>query len=67
MLSVKTAKILNRDTNSGVLYLNKTTGYPAWRDVSGTYEKDVAVFNALVELWFLIHDRKAKQITGGAK
>ncbi len=52
---------------TGVLYLNKTTGYPAWRDVSGTYEKDVAVFNCLVELWFLIHDRKAKQITGGVK
>ena len=50
---------------TGVLYLNKQDGYPQWRDVSGTYEKDVAVFNCLVELWYLIHDRKAKEILGG--
>jgi len=52
---------------TGILYLNKETGYPVWRDVSGTYEKDRSVFNCLVELWYTIHDRKAKEITGGAK
>ena len=49
---------------TGVLYLDKVTGYPQWRDVSGTYEKDVSIFNCLVELWYLVHDRKAKQIKG---
>lgn len=52
---------------TGVLYLNEQDGYPQWRDVSGTYEKDVAVFNCLVELWYLIHDRKANEILGGTK
>ena len=52
---------------TGVLYLNKQDGYPQWRDVSGTYAKDVAVFNCLVDLWYLIHDRKANEILGGGK
>ncbi len=51
---------------TGILYLNKETGFPSWRDVSGTYEKDVKVYNCLVELWYAIHDRKAKQVKEGA-
>ena len=52
---------------TGVLYLNKQDGYPQWRDVSGTYEKDVAVFNCLVELWYLIHSTKSEGNPGRGK
>lgn len=51
---------------TGILYLSKIDGYPQWRDVSGTYDKDVSIFNCLVDLWYLTHDKKAKEIKGGA-
>ena len=36
----------------GILRLDKETGYPEWKDTSITYEQDLKVFNALVELWY---------------
>lgn len=39
----------------GVLYLHRETGWPHWRDTSATYERDAAVFNCLVDLWYLMH------------
>lgn len=45
----------------GILYLNKETGRPLWRDSSGTYDGDRAVFNILVELWWASHKIKREQ------
>lgn len=36
----------------GILRLDKETGLPEWKDTSDTYEQDLRVFNALVELWY---------------
>ena len=49
----------------GVLYLNKETGRPLWRDSSGTYDGDRNVFNILVELWWASHPVKTKQFNKG--
>ena len=45
----------------GILYLNKETGRPLWRDSSATYESDREVFNLLVDLWWASHPNKSKQ------
>ena len=47
----------------GVLRLDKETGLPEWHDSSKTYESDLAVFNAMVNLYMLRHPkiRKASQ------
>lgn len=44
----------------GVLRLDKETGLPEWKDTSKTYEKDLAVFNAMKRLYFLRHPKVAK-------
>jgi len=49
----------------GVLMLNKTDGMPRFHDTSKTYEKDLKVFNAMVELYFLRHPRIAKRFEKG--
>jgi hypothetical protein len=45
---------------SGILRLDKETGLPEYKDFSKTYEADLAVFNAMVNLYFLRHPRVAK-------
>jgi hypothetical protein len=44
----------------GILRLDKETGEPEWKDTSRTYEKDLRVFIAMVELYFERHPRIAK-------
>ena len=46
---------------NGVLRLDKETGLPEWKDISDSYEIDVAIFNHLTEIWWLTHPRKLKQ------
>lgn len=36
----------------GILRLDKETGLPEWNDTSDRYELDLAVVNALVDLWY---------------
>lgn len=45
---------------SGILRLDKTTAQPEYKDYSKSYEKDLAVFGAMVNLYFLRHPRIAK-------
>jgi hypothetical protein len=44
----------------GILRLDKETGLPEYKDYSKSYEKDLAVFQAMVNLYFLRHPRVAK-------
>lgn len=46
---------------SGILRLDKETGMPDWKDHSKTYEKDLKVFNKMVDLYFERHPRIAKK------
>ena len=46
---------------SGVLRLDKETGMPDWKDHSKTYEKDLQVFNNMVELYYSRHPLLAKK------
>jgi len=39
----------------GILRLDKETGLPEWKDFSNRYEKDLKVFNKMVELYMLRH------------
>ena len=39
----------------GILRLDKETGLPEWKDFSDRYEKDLKVFNKMVELYMLRH------------
>lgn len=48
----------------GVLRLDKETGMPDWKDTSKTYESDLKVFNAMVDLYLLRHPRIAKKLEG---
>ena len=41
----------------GVLRLDKETGLPDFKDHSKSYESDLAVFNAMVDLYYLRHPR----------
>ena len=45
----------------GVLMLDKETGMPTFKDTSKTYEKDIEVFNKMVELYYLRHPRIRKR------
>ncbi len=45
---------------TGILYLDKESGLPRWRDVSATYDRDRAVFDCLTELWHLIHGTEGR-------
>ena len=42
-------------TGCGILRLDKETGLPEWKDFSDRYEKDLKVFNKMVELYMLRH------------
>lgn len=48
----------------GVLRLDKETGLPDWKDTSKTYEQDLEIFNAMVDLYFKRHPRIAKKARG---
>jgi hypothetical protein len=48
------------DIGSGVLRIDKNTGFPEFRDFSKHYEKDLAVFKAMAKLYFLRHPKIAK-------
>ena len=45
----------------GILRLDKETGLPEWKDFSSRYEKDLKVFNKMVELYMLRHKIIAKK------
>ena len=45
----------------GILRLDKETGIPHFKDTSKTFESDLRVFYAMVELYFLRHPRIAKR------
>ncbi len=47
-------------THNGVLRLDKETGLPDFKDHSKTYEQDLKVFNAMVDLYYLRHPRIQK-------
>jgi len=49
----------------GVLMLDKTTGMPKFKDTSKTYLEDLAVFEKMVELYYLRHKRVAKRFEKG--
>jgi len=51
----------------GVLMLDKETGMPTFKDTSKTYERDLKIFNAMVELYFLRHPKIAKRFEKGEK
>lgn len=46
---------------SGILRLDKETGLPEWKDFSKSHEKDLRVFMAMVDLYYLRHPRNAKK------
>ena len=48
----------------GILRLDKETGMPEFKDTSKTYEKDLRVFNCMVELYFARHPRIRKRFEG---
>lgn len=45
----------------GILRLDKETGIPEFKDTSKTFEKDLKIFNRMVDLYFERHPRIAKQ------
>jgi hypothetical protein len=45
----------------GILRLDKETGLPEWKDFSNRYEKDLKIFNKMVELFMLRHKIIAKK------
>ena len=45
----------------GVLRLDKETGMPDWNDTSKSFERDLRVFNRMVDLYFERHPRVAKR------
>ena len=49
----------------GILRLDKETGMPEFKDFSKRYERDLGVFNKMVELYILKHPRIAKRFEGG--
>jgi hypothetical protein len=46
---------------TGILYLSKTTGEPFWADTSNTYEKDLRIFNHLVEIFYETHEELRRE------
>ena len=46
---------------SGVLRLDKETGYPEFKDLTDSYETDVKKFNLLCEFWWEDHPRLRKK------
>ena len=55
-----TIKISRTVEGCGVLRLDKETGLPEWKDTSKSYESDLAVFNAMLNLYMLRHPRIRK-------
>jgi len=49
----------------GILRIDKETGLPDWKDYSKRYEKDLATFNAMVELYILRHPIIARRMQDG--
>ena len=49
----------------GVLMLDKSTGMPTFKDTSKTYNADLAVFEAMVNLFYLRHPRIRKRFEKG--
>ena len=52
---------LTNATGNAVLRLDKLTGEYEFKDFSRTYKKDLSVFQAMVNLYFLRHPRIAKK------
>ena len=50
---------------SGVLRLDKETGLPDWKDHSKTHDRDLKVFMAMVDLYYLRHPINAKKAKWG--
>jgi len=63
--AAKEAKRLSNPIEGcGVLRLDKETGMPDWNDTSKSYERDLRVFNRMVDLYFERHPRVAKRFEG---
>ena len=45
----------------GILRLDKETGMPEFKDTSKSYEKDLKIFNCMLDLYFERHPRIAKR------
>jgi hypothetical protein len=45
----------------GLLYLGKSTGKMVWVDTSNTYEKDLRIFNHLVEIFYETHEELRRE------
>ena len=45
----------------GIVRIDKKTGLPEFRDTTKTYKKDLAVFEAMVDLFYLRHPRLRKE------
>ena len=51
----------NRAEGCGIVRIDKKTGLPEFKDTTKTYEKDLAVFEAMVDLFYLRHPRLRKE------
>ena len=51
-----------RAEHNAVLRLDKLTGLPDFYDLSETYEQDLAVFECLVDLWYLRHPNFSQEV-----
>lgn len=54
----------NEIKGCGILRLDKETGIPDWNDTSKTYEQDLRIFNAMVNLYFERHPIIRKRFEG---
>ena len=54
----------NATQGSGILRLDKESGLPSWHDCSKTFEQDLEVFQAMVDLYFKRHKIIAKKVFG---
>ena len=52
------------ETGTGVLRLDKETGYPDWYDISDRYEDDLKIFQALAHVWWLRNPQYAADWEG---
>jgi len=53
--------VMGQVQGCGVLRLDKETGLPDWKDTSKTYERDLQIFTAMKQLYFLRHPQIAKK------
>ena len=52
---------INTLPKCGIVRIDKKTGLPEFKDTTKTYKKDLAVFEAMVDLFYLRHPRLRKE------